>query len=117
MADSGASGNRLTIADSVVANATVNSHKGAVGGIVSYVVGDGISSFIDITGCHVKKATLSTADNYSIGGIIGIQGTKKIEEIEVGCALSIRNCKVGDTSKKSPAAANVIIRGYYNLGG
>lgn len=117
MADSGASGNRLTIADSVVANATVNSHKGAVGGIVSYVVGDGISSFIDITGCHVQKATLSTADNYSIGGIIGIQGTKIIDEIAVGCALSIRDCKVGDTSKKAPATANVIIRGHHALGG
>lgn len=109
MADSGATGNRLTIADSVVVNATITGFKDSIGGIVGYSEGDDAASFTDIVGCHVQKATIqssSTGTKRLIGGIVGAQGDKG--------ALTISGCHVGTDGA---SGTNVTIKGDNSFGG
>lgn len=109
MADSRATGNRLTIADSVVVNATITGFKDSIGGIVGYSEGDDAASFTDIVGCHVQKATIqssSTGTKRLIGGIVGAQGDKG--------ALTVSGCHVGT---ESASGTNVTIKGDNSFGG
>ena len=109
MADSRASGNRLTIADSVVVNATITGFKDSIGGIVGYSEGDDAASFTDIVGCHVQKATIqssSTGTKRLIGGIVGAQGDKG--------ALTVSGCHVGT---EGASGTNVTIKGDNSFGG
>ena len=109
MADSGATGNRLTIADSVVVNATITGFKDSIGGIVGYSEGDDAASFTDIVGCHVQKATVqssSTGTKRLIGGIVGAQG-------DTG-ALTVSGCHVGT---EGASGTNVTIKGDNSFGG
>ena len=109
MADSRASGNRLTIADSVVVNATITGFKDSIGGIVGYSEGDDAASFTDIVGCHVQKATVqssSTGTKRLIGGIVGAQGDKG--------ALTVSGCHVGT---EGASGTNVTIKGDNSFGG
>ncbi len=109
MADSRATGNRLTIADSVVVNATITGFKDSIGGIVGYSEGDDAASFTDIVGCHVQKATIqssSTGTKRLIGGIVGAQGDKG--------ALTVSGCHVGT---EGASGTNVTIKGDNSFGG
>ena len=109
MADSRATGNRLTIADSVVVNATITGFKDSIGGIVGYSEGDDAASFTDIVGCHVQKATVqssSTGTKRLIGGIVGAQGDKG--------ALTVSGCHVGT---EGASGTNVTIKGDNSFGG
>ena len=109
MADSGASGNRLTIANSVVVNATITGFKDSIGGIVGYSEGDDAASFTDIVGCHVQKATVqssSTGTKRLIGGIVGAQGATG--------ALTVSGCHVGT---EGASGTNVTIKGDHSFGG
>ncbi|MBO7327110.1 MAG: hypothetical protein J6U74_06335, partial [Clostridia bacterium] len=97
-ADSGATGNRLTISDCVITNADISTHKipfataadifkiGA-GGIVGYTQGDNITSYTDITDCHVVKAYIHSPNGFAVAGIVGNQGLKG--------ALAVSDCIVG----------------------
>ena len=116
MADSGASGNRLTIADSVVINASIKGFKDSIGGIIGYSVGADASSFTDIIGCHVVGAHIeSTASEKKLlGGIVGAQGATG--------ALTVSGCHVG-TEGNTPAdldsesSYGVVIKGDHSFGG
>ena len=116
MADSGASGNRLTIADSVVINASIKGFKDSIGGIIGYSVGADASSFTDIIGCHVVGAHIeSTAsEKRLLGGIVGAQGATG--------ALTVSGCHVG-TEGNTPAdldsesSYGVVIKGDHSFGG
>ncbi|MBQ9107461.1 MAG: InlB B-repeat-containing protein [Clostridia bacterium] len=116
MADSGATGNRLTIADSVVINASIKGFKDSIGGIIGYSVGADASSFTDIIGCHVVGAHIeSTASEKKLlGGIVGAQGATG--------ALTVSGCHVG-TEGNTPAdldsesSYGVVIKGDHSFGG
>ena len=116
MADSGATGNRLTIADSVVINASIKGFKNSIGGIIGYSVGADASSFTDIIGCHVVGAHIeSTASEKKLlGGIVGAQGATG--------ALTVSGCHVG-TEGNTPAdldsesSYSVVIKGDHSFGG
>ena len=116
MADSGATGNRLTIADSVVVNASIKGFKNSIGGIIGYSVGADASSFTDIIGCHVVGAHIeSTASEKKLlGGIVGAQGATG--------ALTVSGCHVG-TEGNTPAdldsesSYSVVIKGDHSFGG
>ena len=116
MADSGATGNRLTIADSVVINASIKGFKDSIGGIIGYSVGADASSFTDIIGCHVVGAHIeSTASEKKLlGGIVGAQGATG--------ALTVSGCHVG-TEGNTPAdldsesSYSVVIKGDHSFGG
>lgn len=109
MADSGVSGNRLTIENCVVTNATITGFKDSIGGIVGYIEGDDAASFTDIVGCHVQKATIqssSAGTKRLIGGIVGAQGDKG--------ALTVSGCHVGT---EGASGTNVTIKGDNSFGG
>ena len=115
MADSGATGNRLTIADSVVVNATITGFKDSIGGIIGYSVGADASSFTDIIGCHVVGALIeSTASEKELlGGIVGAQG-------DTG-ALTVSGCHVGTEGRvpvsNAESSYGVVIKGDHSFGG
>ena len=118
MVDSGASGNRLTIENCVVDNASVSSHKDTVGGVVGYTRGDTATSFVDVKGCRVNKADLSANNKQFIGGIVGRAASSTLEGRQDSGSLAIIGCQVGNNAyKTAQATANVTINGNNALGG
>ena len=116
MADSGATGNRLTIADSVVVNATITGFKDSIGGIIGYSVGADASSFTDIIGCHVVGAHIkSTASEKKLlGGIVGAQGATGALTVS-GCHVGTEGNTPADTDSES--SYSVVIKGDHSFGG
>ncbi len=108
-ADSGESGNRLTIENCEVVNATISGHLDSIGGIVGYSAGADASSFTDITNCKVTGATLSSTSDGAhrlIGGIIGAQADSG--------ALTVTGCSVGTNEA---TGTHVTIIGDNTIGG
>ena len=124
-ADSGATGNRLSITNCSVTYAVVSTHLSGAGGIVGFTKGDDVSSFTDIIGCNVATAHIYSTTGFAVAGIIGNQGDSG--------AVAVRDCIVGHAPTKdeegkvvrakyaedanSTPTSGVKIQGEFALGG
>ncbi|MBR4800372.1 MAG: hypothetical protein IK048_01680 [Clostridia bacterium] len=103
-----------------VKNATINTFKNSVGGIVGYATStqntESGNTTVNITGCKVSKATIQTtagktddACGTKAGGIIGAQDNL--------VSLNISSCSVGTSQLTPQNTASVTIKGEHSIGG
>jgi hypothetical protein len=129
-ADSGATGNRFTVKDSVVKKAVVSTHNVELtldnifnigtGGIIGFTQGDDASSFTDVLGCHVEKADIKSSNGFAVAGVIGNQGRNgavAVSDCIVGNAPDANGNRAQFSENNGEVTSGVKIEGNVAMGG